>query len=481
MSKRKFKLLFLFVCTSSIFSTASGQDLKVGDNQADYVIITSPSYRSLVEPLASFHTQKDGFKVLVVTMDSIMAQFGASSSPDTALRAFIQFALNSWHDPKPQYFLLAGNLNAVPSHPGPETIVAPGYPIVDSVLMRDQWFLENPDSGNKIIGNVSLGRLPAGDSTEMSVMINKTISYGADTSSSWRNTAISLAEYNADDGDVFEILSENLVGLVGQLWKDTISVYVRGDSPYHLDSAGFVKLWNKGAAVVSYIGMVGPYHLSLSNYFTLSSVDSLINGERLPLCLMGESDFALDTDSAETIPIRLLGHPGGGAISVISWEGLIYSDVLADFYASLIRSLTANPDLSIGKAFENQAVGGIIDDKFNYLGDPALQVVHPDIKTSVPPPTTPASFLLEQNYPNPFNPSTTITFDLKQASRVTMDIYNTLGQRVLSDDYGTMNAGRYNEVVSMDRFASGVYFYRIAAIGNDGQRFVSIRKLVLMK
>ncbi|HUI30564.1 MAG TPA: right-handed parallel beta-helix repeat-containing protein [Candidatus Acidoferrales bacterium] len=93
----------------------------------------------------------------------------------------------------------------------------------------------------------------------------------------------------------------------------------------------------------------------------------------------------------------------------------------------------------------------------------------------------PKDFALYQNYPNPFNPSTTIRFDLKEQSTVALDIYNVLGQRVLENNYGAMNAGRFNEVVNMDRFASGVYFYRIAAIGNNGQKFVSIKKLVLMK
>jgi len=93
----------------------------------------------------------------------------------------------------------------------------------------------------------------------------------------------------------------------------------------------------------------------------------------------------------------------------------------------------------------------------------------------------PTDYALYQNYPNPFNPSTTIRFDLKQQSTVTLDIYNVLGQRVMEQQYGQMDAGRYNEVVSMDKFASGVYYYRINAIGNGEQKFVSVKKLVLMK
>jgi len=86
--------------------------------------------------------------------------------------------------------------------------------------------------------------------------------------------------------------------------------------------------------------------------------------------------------------------------------------------------------------------------------------------------------------------STTIRFDLKQSSAVTLEIYNILGQRVESWNYGTMEAGRYNKVVDMERFASGVYYYRIVASpqsgipsgqGNDRQNFVAVKKLILMK
>ena len=103
----------------------------------------------------------------------------------------------------------------------------------------------------------------------------------------------------------------------------------------------------------------------------------------------------------------------------------------------------------------------------------------------------PKAYALYQNYPNPFNPNTTIQFDLKQASAVTLAIYNVLGQKVLEKDYGTMNAGRYEKSVDMAGYSSGVYFYRIDAIGNsaqsgsasggDGQNFVSVKKLVLLK
>ena len=93
----------------------------------------------------------------------------------------------------------------------------------------------------------------------------------------------------------------------------------------------------------------------------------------------------------------------------------------------------------------------------------------------------PAHFALLQNFPNPFNPSTTIRFALKENSSVTLAIYNVLGQRVETFDLGRMSAGIYDETVGMSRFASGVYFYRIDAVGGDGKSFVALKKMVMIK
>ncbi len=88
----------------------------------------------------------------------------------------------------------------------------------------------------------------------------------------------------------------------------------------------------------------------------------------------------------------------------------------------------------------------------------------------------PKSFVLNQNYPNPFNPSTTISFSVPQGSKVSLKIYNILGQEVanLVDDY--RQAGNYSVQFNASKLASGVYFYRLQA--ND---FAQTKKLLLLK
>ena len=93
----------------------------------------------------------------------------------------------------------------------------------------------------------------------------------------------------------------------------------------------------------------------------------------------------------------------------------------------------------------------------------------------------PAKFSLSQNYPNPFNPTTTIRFGMKENSTVKLDIFNVLGQRVQEFDLGRMSAGSYSQSVDMLRYASGIYLYRIDAVASNGERFVSTKKMVLIK
>lgn len=96
--------------------------------------------------------------------------------------------------------------------------------------------------------------------------------------------------------------------------------------------------------------------------------------------------------------------------------------------------------------------------------------------------TFPVKFALHQNFPNPFNPSTTIRFDLPRDTRITIEIYNVLGQRVRSivDDY--LEAGVHTMSFDASSLAGGVYFYKMDARSSDGsQRFGDVKKLVLLK
>jgi hypothetical protein len=88
----------------------------------------------------------------------------------------------------------------------------------------------------------------------------------------------------------------------------------------------------------------------------------------------------------------------------------------------------------------------------------------------------PAHVALMQNYPNPFNPSTTIRYSLPHRTRVTLGVFNILGQQVALLQNGDQDAGFHEVRFDGSGLASGVYFYRIQA--GD---FVQTKKLALVK
>ncbi|MGA3287000.1 MAG: T9SS type A sorting domain-containing protein [Bacteroidota bacterium] len=89
-------------------------------------------------------------------------------------------------------------------------------------------------------------------------------------------------------------------------------------------------------------------------------------------------------------------------------------------------------------------------------------------------------FSLGNSYPNPFNPSTTIEFGLPEQSKVTLSVFNILGQKVLElrTDYA---AGNQSYNFDASKLSSGVYIYSMNATGVSGKNFVQSKKMILLK
>ncbi|HGJ65978.1 TPA: T9SS type A sorting domain-containing protein, partial [bacterium] len=95
--------------------------------------------------------------------------------------------------------------------------------------------------------------------------------------------------------------------------------------------------------------------------------------------------------------------------------------------------------------------------------------------------TGPKVFFIEQNYPNPFNPSTMIRFNLAVNSKVSLKIYNIIGEEVAELINGKMNAGRQDVEFNASNLNSGIFIYKLEAISEDGSSFVAAKKMILVK
>ena len=88
----------------------------------------------------------------------------------------------------------------------------------------------------------------------------------------------------------------------------------------------------------------------------------------------------------------------------------------------------------------------------------------------------PMGFSLSQNYPNPFNPSTKINYSVPRSNKVTIKVYDILGNEAATLVNEDKPAGNYSVNFNANKLSSGIYFYRMQA-GN----FVVTKQLILLK
>lgn len=93
----------------------------------------------------------------------------------------------------------------------------------------------------------------------------------------------------------------------------------------------------------------------------------------------------------------------------------------------------------------------------------------------------PGRFTLHGNYPNPFNPTTNISFSLPVAANVQIDVFNVVGQKVMTVPVQQFQAGvNQNIAINAVTLSSGIYIYRITATAGS-REFIQTGKMTLLK
>jgi hypothetical protein len=106
----------------------------------------------------------------------------------------------------------------------------------------------------------------------------------------------------------------------------------------------------------------------------------------------------------------------------------------------------------------------------------------------------PRSFRLNQYYPNPFNSTTVISYsvpslmgrdlvstpgrdgELPAASKISLKVFNLLGQEVATLFEGLRQPGNYEAALDASGLSTGIYLYRMTATN-----FVDTKKTMLLK
>jgi hypothetical protein len=185
-----------------------------------------------------------------------------------------------------------------------------------------------------------------------------------------------------------------------------------------------------------------------------------------------------------------------------------YPDVINPFGTGAIVNLKYSAAKNAGIQYQGTFGNGTIPGKLVYLAFPfetitgaanrnavmgrVLQFFFPvtsvDANPAEPSPA-PAKFTLLQNYPNPFNPETTIEYHLPVTAKVTLNIYNALGQKVrtLVDEVAAPGAYRksWDGLNDAQRsVASGFYLVEMKAEAmalSKKREFRDSRRMLLLR
>ncbi|RNC83399.1 MAG: T9SS C-terminal target domain-containing protein [Balneola sp.] len=176
---------------------------------------------------------------------------------------------------------------------------------------------------------------------------------------------------------------------------------------------------------------------------------------------------------------------GAASQAEVTFEGLEqfedWTITLEDLETEDVVELSQGDTLSLAiRSVQAKAVGApasLAAPKAKADGHRFELVLTPVIGVNTQPdPSLPEQITLAQNYPNPFNPGTNILFEVPRAGRVSLEVFNLMGQKVAQLVDEQKPAGRYEVTFDASALSSGVYVYRLTT---GGQQLT--RKMTLIK
>jgi ligand-binding sensor domain-containing protein len=152
----------------------------------------------------------------------------------------------------------------------------------------------------------------------------------------------------------------------------------------------------------------------------------------------------------------------------------IYAATLTGVYLTLDNGHSWHPILSSDLPVYDLSLDAE-ENLYAASGEGVLRANIP-VNVSIPPEKVQNEFVLEHIYPNPFTSSTTIAFQLQEASEVRLTIYDILGREVTELHSGILGGGRHLIEWDATHAPAGIYICRLTL----GLTSLS-RKLLLVK
>lgn len=201
------------------------------------------------------------------------------------------------------------------------------------------------------------------------------------------------------------------------------------------------------------------------------------------------SEKELSVNGADQVPLSPIyvtfninpGEEGGGAPSgfVTDESGRAHNVVAtlpedAGYSPLWMVNVYDNADFENVHDYQSALAANILANGVANVNCPIVEIGEPTAVKEIS--SLPDNYQLSQNYPNPFNPTTQIKFTIASNERVSLKIYNSIGQKVADLVNEILPAGTYSVIWNAQNVSSGIYFYTIST-----SHFTASKKMVLLK
>ncbi len=458
-------------------NNAQSESLRSPDNQANYIFITDTLFADSLLPLVQYRSSK-GLNTRLVFLEQIYSEFKTDTlSAQEAIRRFTSYTLEYWRDPKPQYFLLVGDVNIVPSYRIRSRLAAI-EPFSDTLSMDSRYAVNLYQADNH--PDAAIGRLPVTNNTQLSRIIRKIIDFETHlTRSSYSTDFLGIT----DSQPAFENMMNDLIQTDLPESYRCVRISRQTNSPYQGGRNEIISALNQGGLFLTYLGHGFPFIWADSSFFTAADIDSVRSSGRPSIMVLGACAQRFDIPDSLTIIEKFLFMPHGGSVLSIAPNGLTFNSVNQELIDRFYTELFRNPTHTVGEIMQTALLQCPVSDepddyflRFTLLGDPAL-ALPADVVTGIRQiaASPPREFTLFQNFPNPFNGATRIRFTLARAGHVKITAHNTLGQQVAVLKSAHLSAGAHAFIWHPRQLPSGIYFIRL----EFQQKTAVIRTLLL--
>ena len=396
-------------------------------NQADYVVITHPTFAEGIQPLIEFR-RSQGLTTIVVDIGDIYDEFSDGIFNPLAIQKFLRYVYNNWQQPVPTYVVLVGDAHydykyatveryrRDPSFRGTynlPSIFVPtfhGWAPESGETAMDQRFVNI--SGDDPLPDMLIGRLSVQTSEDLATMVEKIINYEKNLRTGpWQGTLIQVADDNTDNpGDaVFEFSRDQLIEKIIPVGYNTRQIYLRKIKSPERTRLQIRSALNQGALLIEYTGHGGIQTWADESIFRLDDVVRLRN-RHLPFvitttCLNGQFDKPQQAGNYCLSEQFLLGE--NGAIAALSATRLTYGTANAEFDEDLFESLfgvgraghldtgfqTPPAPATIGHIVANAKISFLTrirntqwipgTEQYTLFGDPASRLALPELDIKV--------------------------------------------------------------------------------------------------